>query len=264
MKKKDVVASRKLLIVNAFTLIELLVVIAIIAILASMLLPALNMAREKARMISCAANEKQIGTAFNMYTGDNDGFIAPQRSPYAGNPGGNELIYNWEWKLAPYLSPKGAKNSSGTDVKHVQVFVCPADKDQLANVNINYPTNYGYNQSMGSIGTSAWQGPTNMDLAWKRITRFKKPTKAVVLADSLNNINILNGYGVKVADGSPKLPDTYTSWALTSCKIDMFRHGGKFANFLYVDGHVDAQDPRTMLRQQVKLKNTWTPNYYSY
>lgn len=139
-----------------FTLIELLIVIAIIAILASMLLPALKNARNSAKTIGCASNLKQISLAFSQYVGDFNSYLPPPSSPRVSDGTGRS---NLSWNggdltliKADYLNMKSDK--LGDDYKGV--LHCPArnrpdknnDGTELAKIN------YGMSYYQSSYNTA--------------------------------------------------------------------------------------------------------------
>jgi prepilin-type processing-associated H-X9-DG protein/prepilin-type N-terminal cleavage/methylation domain-containing protein len=156
MKNPEAEEKCKLSKLNIFTLIELLVVIAIIAILASMLLPALSSAREKAKSISCVNNLKQIGNLFIIYADENDGCLLPKK-------GSGSQDY-WMLFFQKYLAPDKSKTEFKADN-----LPCPSAVGDFAGyVGSGWVLDYTYNYYI----------PLK-----KKIVRLKRTSEAVTIVD---------------------------------------------------------------------------------
>ena len=224
---------------STFTLIELLVVIAIIAILAAMLMPALQQARERGRSSGCTNSIRQLGNANMLYADANRDYF----------------IYSAIWSKYPYRYWCGEPEAGLSDVKprgglndylgnSEAVRDCPTMSYLTYNSGTNSGTGgYGYSVGIGTYTNDA----TSWDPVPAKQSIFTQPSRTIMFAD---HVSVSNGqYNEQIDLYAPIYMnmDKKQDWGMPSSPTMHFRHSNR-ANVCWSDGHVESNGPLSYSR----------------
>ena len=254
---------------RGFTLIELLVVIAIIALLLSILMPALGMVKEKAREVVCRTNLKQYGVAMTSYLAENDDkFPLSHYSIFHAQAGtytsysclwhDNEVDYGDEMNQGPLFSY----------LSSMKVHLCPVS-DRFAKKlgHVNYPNDPTPMNPVYSYSQNHYLGGYNgsVPLGVAAGSQVKNPSAIMMFLEE--TLWTLPGLASHVLNDTcfwtrhPNDPENFEGDCIaTYHKTSITKPDGGVGNAVFVDGHVDFVDPK------IKTEYDWgtVNNSYKY
>ena len=218
---------------RGFTLIELLVVIAILAILMSLLLPALTSSREMAKKIFCSNNIQEIGSAMWMYVDDNNGYLLDNINKW-NYLYGPVYASSYDQTLCPYLKYPAATNATeANDLPPAPASRCPSGNldgtmnPRRSSGNPNFGYQFNYYLSSREVGKAAGYGDV-----CRRPVDAKTPSTCMYFAD-IKDSNVI---------------DSYTRISA--------RHNAS-ANILFLDNHVENYSLPRVLNELSKKPGIW-------